>query len=188
MMRTAGGLRRGLWGLIGFVGALALAGCGGEPTATPAPAPGTPTLPPAATLTPAPAGPDAWTQVRSALPARVLVLRPTWLPEQFREAPTLAYADNSGPGPMYKVTYTSTDEDVLGFVLGAENTAPPESREAITVRGVPGQLFRTASSSPALWASWQEGTNTYQVLAYGAQNKLTREELLRIIGGLTPVP
>jgi hypothetical protein len=118
----------------------------------------------------------------------VLVLRPTWLPERFQERPALAYAENSAAnGPMYKITYSSTDGDVLGFVLGAENTAPPEGREAITIRGVPGQLFSTSAASPARWVSWQEGPNTYQVLAYGAQNQLTRDDLLRIVGSLTPV-
>lgn len=184
-------LRRGILALLaGWT--LLLAGCDQPPAASPTPGaargPATPGPATAEPTLPPPAGPDAWTQARAALPSTVLVLRPTWLPERFREAPVLGYADNNrDSGPMYKITYRSTDGDAIGFVLGAENTAPPDGREAITVRGVPGQLFSTSAASPAWWVSWQEGANTYQVLAYGAQNKLTRDELLRIIGSLTPV-
>ena len=187
-MRTLHLPRFGALALLLIGGMIGLAGCGPEATATLTPTPPANSTP-AATATSAPTGPDAWTQVRAALPPSVLVLRPTWLPEQFREAPVLAYADNaSGTGPLYKITYRSTADDVIGFVLGSENTAPPEGREPITVRGVPGQLFSTSAASPSLWVSWQEGANTYQVLAYGAQNPLTRDDLLRIIGSLTPVP
>lgn len=127
---------------------------------------------------------DAWAQVRATLPHDVPVLQPTWLPERCQAVPTLqrACADCPDHHPGYAVGYRSDAGDALLFLLGGANSARPETREPVTVRGVQGQLEHTADW-PEWAVVWMEG----QGLAYAVQAQgVSREEMLRIVLSLDP--
>lgn len=128
---------------------------------------------------------DAWAAAASALPVETPIYRPTWLPARFQQAPELWYAEDRGGdiGPIYLVGYRSSSGDVLHFALGAVNTAPPDTIESVTVRGVEGTLV-TTSSWPKIGISWQERPRVYHV--QGGDN-ITREEMMRIVESLALV-
>lgn len=133
---------------------------------------------------------DAWAQVRATLPHDVPVLQPTWLPARFQAAPTLqrACADCPDHRPGYAVEYRSDAGNVLLFLLGGANSARPETREPVTVRGVQGQLEHTAG-----WPEWEVVWMEGQGLAYAVQAQgVSREEMLLSLdpseqGGQAPV-
>ena len=119
-----------------------------------------------------------WLAVRAQLPKSVLVLRPIWLPARFRMAPHLDSVHHEGPA-AYVVGYRSVRGDVLLFALGAVNSARPDTRTPIRVRGVAGWI-ETTPGWPAQAVMWQEGTQHEEVQARG----VTRAELLRIVAGM----
>lgn len=57
----------------------------------------------------------------------------------------LLYKQYRSFGPIYLVGYRSSSGDVLHFALGAVNTAPPDTIESVTVRGMEGTLVTTSS-------------------------------------------
>ena len=125
----------------------------------------------------------AWARVRAALPARVLVLQPAWLPARFRAAPLVLGVHNDRiVGANYEVGSRSVTGDVLQLALGDQNAGPPVTTMRIQVRGVQGALV-TSSLWPAIGVYWHERGRLYAIQARG----VSRAEMLRIVGDLAPV-
>ena len=123
---------------------------------------------------------DPWAAARAQLATGVAVLRPTYLPERFRNPPwLLSVFDTPTSGPRYLIGYASGNES-LHFVLGAANSAQPATSVVAEIRGTPGTLVTTASW-PAIAAYWTENGNHYAIQDGSA---LTRNELVRIIQAL----
>jgi hypothetical protein len=136
-----------------------------------------------------PAGSDAaWVVIRAKLPRDTPVFRPTWLPERFRQAGTATTT-----GPFVGVGYTSDEGDIVLFVFGGSNTcATPQqpSVEAALFHGNRGSLTVWPEGCfPAISANWTEVGKTYSIQGNkGARAAaLSREELLRVIAGLTRI-
>jgi hypothetical protein len=118
----------------------------------------------------------------------VAVYRPGFVPDRFGP-PTLLEARTDGePGPRYTVDHAAPDEHlvlILGLGHGAyANTAPPDTREPITVRGVGGELTTSAIGSPAFGVAWREANRSYQLQVHS--RRMTRDEVLRVASSLAP--
>lgn len=169
-------------------------------TYTPAPAP---TAAPVATKPAAPStsarektaplGKDAWREARMVLPPSVPVYRPSFVADRFGPANLEEARTGDEYGPRYTIVYHAEDE-LLAFILGigkgALGNAPwPDSTEPITVFGVEGRLSK-AESTPtsnrlSQIVSWQTERLSYQIKIFS--NRMTRDELLRIVASLEPV-
>ena len=125
---------------------------------------------------------QGWSLVRESMPSYTAVLRPTWLPDRYAaDRVVVEYAHNVS-GWRYRVGYGAGNSSVL-FALGSVNSARPNSTETTTVRGI-AVTISTSSDFPAIQATWDESGGTYSIQS----NDLTRDELIRIIESLQPVP
>lgn len=126
---------------------------------------------------------QAWTCLRTVLPAGVSVLRPAWLPRRFSGTPIQVDVHNDRiVGIFYEVGYRSGRGDVLSFNLGGANSSTITSDSPVRVRGVMGHLV-TTSGWPAIEVTWREYGHFYAVQAHGVD----RAEMLRIVSHLVPV-
>ena len=147
------------------------------------------TLPASAEQADDPAGSDAaWATIRAALPRDTPIFRPTWLPERFRQAGTAATT-----GPIVGVGYTSNEGDSLLFIFGGSNTCGTPQQpttEAALFHGNRGSLTVWPEGCfPAISADWTEVGKTYSIQGNKGTRAaaLSRDELLRVIAGLTRI-
>jgi hypothetical protein len=134
----------------------------------------------------------AWQQTRAREPANVTVVAPSWLPALFR-TPPIALDQRLFAGiatPAYQVAYHGPGSAIIVFALGAVNSGPPSSREAIPVRGVAGQF---EAIQPGWWPEeqvrWQEGSWMGKPLVYTIQAiGVSRADMLHIAARLLSVP
>lgn len=147
---------------------------------------------------------EAWLRARARLPADVQVLRPERMPDGFGP-PVLLEACVRGlfgdDGPRYTIVLDGPSGSVeriafglgLGFGEWGNFPGPPTTTEQTTVRGASASLITTESvsaSDPALvlmMVSWTENGQRYWVRA-ASRGQMTKEELVTIAQGLTPVP
>lgn len=161
-----------------------------------------PTMPP--TIVPEPtagvpkadttqSSPDAWTKARAGLPSSVPVYRPAFIPERFGPATLEEVQNDTQFGPRYTIVYRAEDE-LVAFILGMGkgalgNSPPPDVTEPITILGAWGQLSTIGATATrsrlSLEVAWQEQGRSYQIKA--SSNHMTKDELLRIVAGLTAV-
>ncbi len=201
-----------LFTLVGFSGLLAACGSGslprgGTPTASaisvrtpPAPVV-SPVLSPTQTAQRLPTavtgrtpGQEVWAEVRAVLPTSVPVYRPAFIPDRFGPA-VLEQVETGGQyAPRYTVVYHG-ERELLAFILGVGygalgNMPGPPTIEPTTVHGGQGYVLVTPGEEPGylnfLGVTWHEGSWYYQIKAFS--ERLSKDELLRILGSLAPVP
>ena len=129
-----------------------------------------------------------WVYARGRLPPEVLVLRPTWLPPGYREAPIPVSAgipNLSDIGPYYYwVSYTGGEGIFVRFTAGLCNAAvAAKLGERVMVRGVEAYLTKPPVDLAPINAYWTEHNRCYAVHGAG----VSRDDVLRIIAGLVPV-
>jgi hypothetical protein len=136
---------------------------------------------------------EAWRRVKSTLGSRVVVLRPTALPERFaRGVVMLEYAYIAGDEVRYRIGYRA-DEALVLFSAGAINSAGPTATEPIEVRGVTGQ-YSTTSGWPERQVHWIEsldwsGDEPGTPVLYTIQTRgVSDTELRSIARGVVAVP
>ena len=138
---------------------------------------------------------EAWRRVKSAVGSRVVVLRPTRLPDRFdRSIVMLEYAYFAGEEVRYRIGYRA-DGGLINFAAGAVNSAPPTSTATIDVRGVPA-VYSTTASWPDRQVVWTEtasrsgdGPDADRSVGFSVQARgVTEGEILLIVRGLVEVP
>lgn len=139
---------------------------------------------------------EAWRRVKSTLGSRVLVLRPTTLPDRFdRSTVMLEYAYFAGDETRYRIGYRAAGA-LVNFAAGAVNSGPPTSRATVDVRGA-AAAYETSDSWPERQIQWIEGANWSgadlsemgSAVRYSIQSRgITEAELMQIAHGLVAVP
>jgi hypothetical protein len=139
---------------------------------------------------------EAWRRVKSTLGTRILVLRPTELPERLDDSSVwLEYAYVAGDEVRYRIGYLS-EGATLTFAAGSVNSAPPTSRRNVDVRGAVGE-YSTSLNWPERQVQWveektwsdDEASAARSATRYSVQARgITEEELLAIVRGLVAVP
>ena len=127
-----------------------------------------------------------WVYARGRLPPEVLVLRPTWLPPGYREAPIPVSAGVGSLGPFYEVSYTAGRDLNIFLRSGLCDVGVAErfAIERVKMRGVEVFIFRNQEADYRLSACWTEAGRSYSIWTSGG---VSRDDLVRIVAGLRPV-